>query len=387
MFHLGRLRKEMEVSVIIPCLNEEETIGACINKALTSFEVLGLEAEVIVVDNGSQDNSTEIAQKSGAKVIHQQAKGYGNAYLKGFSQAKGKFIIMADGDDTYNLLEIKPFIDKLREGYDFVIGSRFKGKILPGGMPWLNRYIGNPILTGFLNLFFQAHISDAHCGFRAITKDALERINLKAGGMEFASEMIIDVLREKLKIAQVPITYHPRKGRSKLKPISDAWRHMRFMLLYSPTYLFLLPGGFLFGLGLLVLLLLLFGSFSFAGHRFDVHAMVLASFSAILGFQILNLGLYSKTYAHLWGFQRQVSLEKFYKVFKLEKGIILGLSLFCLGFLAGVYIFYQWFKTGFGALNALRLALFALTFMVIGIQTIFSSFFLSLMSLQRRKLD
>lgn len=375
--------RKIDLSVILPCLNEEKSIGICIQKAFKSFRDLGLEAEVIVSDNGSQDKSVEIAKAQGAKIVHQPIKGYGNAYLKGFSEADGRFIIMADADDTYDLSEIKPFIEKLKEGYDFVLGSRFKGKILPRAMSWSHRYIGNFLLTGFLNLFFKANLSDVQCGFRAITKDALKRINLKSGGMEFASEMVVEALRAGLKIAEVPITYYPRQGKSKLHPFSDAWRHMRFMLLYSPNYLFLLPGGLLFALGGVVLIFLLFGSFSLAGHRFDLHAMILASFLTILGFQILNLGLYAKTYAFLTGFTKNTFLEKFYQRFNLEKGIALGLFSFALGFLTGVYIIFQWAKTGFQALEAVRPAVFSLTAMVIGIQIIFSSFFLSLISVQK----
>jgi glycosyltransferase involved in cell wall biosynthesis len=374
----------MEISVVLPCLNEEETIGTCVHKASQALRDLGLRGEVVVCDNGSTDASARLAQTAGAKVVFQPQRGYGNAYLKGLEAARARYIVMADADDSYDLSQLGLLIEKLRQGFDLVIGSRFKGKILPGAMSWSHRYIGNPILTGTLNLFFKARISDAHSGFRAIKREALDRLALSTGGMEFASEMIIQALRENLKIVEVPIVYHPRKGVSKLAPLSDAWRHLRFMLLFSPTYLFLFPGGFLFILGLCGLVLFLPGRFSLFGHRFDVHAMVFASLFSILGFQIITLGLYAKTYALLEGYERENKLLKmFYRRFKLEKGLALGLGLFLLGVSINIYIVYKWVKGGLGSLNEARGALFALTFTVIGLQTVFSSFFLSMLGIQR----
>ena len=376
----------IEVSVVFPCLNEQESIGGCIQKAFSVIKESGLSGEVIVSDNGSTDNSIEIARSLGAKVVQQPEKGYGNAYLKGFAEAKGAFVVMADSDSTYDISEMGALIEKLKSGYDMVIGSRFKGKILKGAMPWPNRYIGNPILTGFLNIFFNSKVSDAHSGFRAMTQDALKRLKLNTGGMEFASEMVIKAIKAKLKMAEVPITYYPRQGKSKLNPFPDAWRHMRFMLLYSPNYLFLIPGGFLFILGLLVLLLSGWQKLVLFGHRFDIHAMVFSSAFCLLGFQIINLGLYAKTYALLAGFEeKDPLLQKFYAKFNLEKGLILGALVFLLGFSGLIAIFYRWVSEGFGPLNEVRLALFSLTFMVMGIQTIFSSFFLSLLGIERKR--
>lgn len=376
---------KIEVSIIIPCLNEEETIGICVQKCMQVFRTQNLAGEVIVVDNGSADNSKTIAANSGAKVVSQPLKGYGAAYLKGFEVAQGRFLAMGDADDTYDFRDIPVLIKGLREGYDLVIGSRFRGKILKGAMSFSHRYIGNPILTAILNIFFSSRISDAHSGFRAITRDAFNRLNLKTTGMEFASEMIVASLRERLRIKEVPITYYPRKGESKLLPLSDAWRHTRFMLLFSPNWLFIIPGLGLFVLGFLALLFSGWGKLVFLGHRFDIHSMIFFAFFSLLGFQIINLGLFAKTYSFLEGFEKQDALlKKFYKKFNLERGIILGGITFLLGFLGSFYIVIKWIHSGFGPLNEARFCLLGLFLMVVGIQTIFSSFFLSLLGLPKR---
>lgn len=276
----------LEVSVVMPCLNEEATIGICIEKALKALDTLGVSGEVVIRDNGSTDRSIEIARAYGDRVVivHEAERGYGSAYLKGFETARGRHILMGDSDDTYDLSELNRFLETLREGYDLVIGNRFKGHILPGAMTWSHRYIGNPVLSGILNLFFRTGIGDAHCGMRAFTRSAYERMHLQTTGMEFASEMIINASKAGLRMTEIPITYYPRRTRSKLNSLSDGWRHLRFMLLYSPTWLFLFPGSILFGLGILILLLLLPGPFLIAGHAYDIHFMVLGSMLALLGF-------------------------------------------------------------------------------------------------------
>ncbi len=377
--------EETEVSIIMPCLNEEETIEICVKKALASLERLGKRGEVIVVDNGSKDNSAEVARKAGAKVIFEPEKGYGSALLRGFEEAKGKFIIMGDADDTYDFSQIDRLLNPLYEGFDFVIGSRFKGKIHKGAMSWSHRFIGNPILSGMCRLFFHHRFSDVHCGMRAITKEAYQKLNLQTKGMEFASEMLVTALREGLKIKEIPIDYYLRKGVSKLRPFKDAWRHLRFMFLFSPNYLFLLPGGALFILGLLLLFLLLPGPFLAFGRRWDIHLMIIGSLSAILGFQILSLGFYAKTYSLLEGFLKKDRLICFLQShFNLEKGIFLGLLFFLIGLCINLYILLEWVIKRFGALDRVRLALAGVTFMIIGIQIIFSSFFLSILGLKKR---
>ena len=226
---------DVEISVVMPCLDEEETIGACIEKAWQGIESSGFRGEVVVSDNGSCDASVEIAEKLGARVVHQPVRGYGSAYLKGIREARGQYIIIGDSDDTYDFTEVDRFVMPLQDGYDLAMGSRFEGEILPDAMPWLHQYIGNPVLTGILNLFFRAGVSDAHCGIRAFTRDAFQRMHLQTSGMEFASEMVINAAKADLHIAEVPVTYYPRLGESKLHSFRDGWRHLRFMLLYSPT--------------------------------------------------------------------------------------------------------------------------------------------------------
>ncbi len=375
----------MELSVVMPCLNEEKTIGVCIQKAMKAMEDKGVTGEVIVVDNGSTDNSAKIANSMGARVISQPVMGYGSAYLMGLEEAKGKYIIMADADNTYDLQELGEFLDSFNAGYEFCIGSRFKGKILSGAMPWLHRYIGNPILTGLLNLFFGAKISDAHCGLRAITKEAYKKMNLKTLGMEFASEMVIKALKLKLKIKEIPITYYPRQGKSKLNSFRDGWRHLRFMLLYSPTYLFLIPGLLMFFPGLVILLVLLPGPLILGKLFFDIHYMVLGSLLAILGFQTVNLGVYAKAYSLTEHFEENDRIiEWFLRYFNLERGLIIGASVTLSGLAINGYILIRWILGNFGPLSEIRPGLVALTFTVIGIQMIFSSFFLSILGIKKK---
>lgn len=228
--------KIIEVSVVMPCLNEEETLGTCIEKSQHTLKALGIPGEVVIADNGSTDKSVAIAKDYGARVVHQATRGYGAAYLAGFAAAQGHYIIMGDSDDTYDFTDLERFITPLQnDGYDFVIGNRFQGEILPGAMPWVRRYIGNPILSGMLRLLWGTYISDSHCGMRAFTQDAYKRLNLKTTGMEFASEMVIKALQAELKILEIPITYHPRRGESKLNEIRDGLRHIRFMLKHKLT--------------------------------------------------------------------------------------------------------------------------------------------------------
>src|SRR3989344_3265046 len=290
-------KKLPEISIVMPCLNEEAGIRASIKKAKLAINKHKLSAEIIVSDNGSTDNSVKIAKKLDAKVVFQKKKGYGNAYIRGFSAAKGKYFVMGDSDDTYDFREIHKFIKPLRNGFDVVMGSRFEGKILDGAMTWSHRYIGNPILSGMLRIMFGTSVTDSHCGMRSFTKEAYKKMELKTPGMEFASEMVVKALYHKLKIIEVPITYHPRKGESKLLGMKDAWRHLRFMFMYSPNYLFLFPGAFLFGTGFLSMLALLTGPYFLFNHGFDLHALVLASLLTILGFQIVISGFYAKIFA------------------------------------------------------------------------------------------
>ena len=377
--------EKIDVSIVMPCLNEQATIGACIEKAQRTMKDLGTRGEVIVADNGSTDGSATIAESLGATVVHQPIRGYGAAYLAGIAAAQGKYIIIGDSDDTYDFTDLERFIEPLHNGYDLVMGSRFKGEILPGAMSWSHRYIGNPILSGILRWFFKTDISDAHCGMRAFTRDAYDKMALQTTGMEFASEMVVKAVQEDLKIYEVPITYYPREGESKLSSFRDAWRHLRFMLLLSPTHLFVLPGSLFFILGMLALLIMLPGPVQIGSHAYDIHVMTLAGFVTLLGYQVLSMGITARAYAVAARFVKKDNLiAGLYKVFTLERGIVLGVLLFLCGIAIDIWVAWIWIRGGFGPLNEIRAALFALVCMVLGVQTAFSSFLLSLFAIPHR---
>jgi len=373
----------IKVSVVLPCLDEEKAIGVCIRKIQEVLEKEGLTYEILVVDNGSQDRSREIAAALGAKVIREEQRGYGAAYLRGFKDAQGEYFVIGDSDDTYDFYEIPKFIKALKEGYDFVIGSRFKGQIAKGAMPWPHRYIGNPLLSGMCRLFFRTKLSDIHCGLRAFTRQAYEKMKLRTKGMEFATEMAVAALQNNLRIAEVGVSYHLRLGKSKLNPLFDAWRHIRFMLFYCPVWLYFIPGVIGFTLGIITLLILLKGPALFLGHYWDIHMMIFASSLCILSYQVLNIGIYAHTYAIHRGLLKYDALTLFFKRhFSLERGILLGVILFIVGFGINIWIFGEWFSRNFGALYRIRESIFAMTLLIIGIQTFFSSFFISLLFME-----
>lgn len=373
------------VSVVLPCLNEEETVGLCVDKIREVFAKENINGEIVVVDNGSTDSSRQICESRGVRVVSEPVRGYGAAYLRGLREAKGKYVIIADSDNTYDFYDIPKFIDCLKKGGDFVMGSRFKGKMQKGAMSWSHRYIGNPILSGLTRLFFRTRLSDIHCGMRAFTSAAYNCMGLSTAGMEFATEMVVAALQNNLKICEVPVNYYPRKGESKLMPLADAWRHIRFMLLYCPVWLYFIPGavGFIFGIG--ILLLLLRGPFLFLGRYWDIHLMVFASVFCIFSYQILNLGVYAHTFAIRQGFLKYDKLTLFFqRHFNLERGLILGGAVFAVGFIITLFIFLEWFARHFGAMYRIREAILAMTLFVIGLQTIFSSFFISLLFLEKK---
>lgn len=377
--------KTPEISIVMPCLNEERGIGVSVKKAKEAIKKNKLSAEIIVSDNGSTDNSVIIAKKLGARIVFQKRKGYGAAYLKGLSETKGKYIVMGDSDATYDFKDIPKFVKPLQNGFDVVMGSRFKGKILKGAMSWSHRYIGNPILSGMLRIMFGTSVSDSHCGMRSFTRKAYKKMDLKTTGMEFASEMVVKALYHKLKIAEVPITYHPRKGDSKLVGLKDAWRHLRFMLMYSPNYLFLLPGSILFITGFVSMLILLRGPIFLFNHGFDLHVLTLASLFTILGFQIIISGFYAKIFAFTQKLNTHSRLlELLFKYFNLEKGLLIGVLLVLIGIVINIAIFTFWANMGYGELEALRPEIFASTIIIIGFQMIFSSFLFSIMGLMSR---
>jgi glycosyltransferase involved in cell wall biosynthesis len=379
-----------EVSVILPCLNEAETVGTCVTKAVETLRRLNVCGEVLVIDNGSTDASAEIAVQCGARVVREEQRGYGSALMRGAEEARGPFIIMADADDSYDLTDLERFIQGLRGGADLVMGTRFKGRIEPGAMPPLHRWIGNPILSGILNFLFRAGVSDAHCGMRAFTKDSYHRMQLRTTGMEFASEMVIKAALAKMRIVETPITLHPAgRGRPPhLRSFRDGWRHLRFMLLSSPTHLFLVPGALCMIVGLLPLLTLGAGPRFVGNLRFDIHYMVLGSLLTVLGFQIVTTGLFAKAYSHtarLYTADRTLAVMTRY--FNLERGLVVGAVLFFAGFGIDLSILLHWLATGMGTLDAVRPAIQASTLMILGAQTVFSSFFLSMLALPRREGD
>ena len=372
----------VELSIVMPCLNEEDTLGICIQKAKDTVAKLNLDAEIIVADNGSTDGSVAIARKLGARVVLEPNRGYGNAYRKGFRAATGKYIIMGDSDDSYDWTEIGRFLQPLREGYDLVMGTRLKGAIDPGAMPFLHRYLGIPVLTGVLNLLFRAGISDAHCGMRAFTRDAYQRMHLRTAGMEFASEMVIKAAKAKLRMTEIPITLHKDKRlRSPhLRTWRDGWRHLRFMLMYSPTWLFMIPGMVTLILGLAILVILFPGSIRIAGREIDVHTMVLGGLLTTLGVQILSTGLFARVYSYERHFDRDDKLLRgLARYFNLERGVILGLVVLVIGLVLDVTVAREWIQSGFGPLDALRRAILGSTLLAVGTQIIFSSFFLSML--------
>ena len=370
------------VSVVIPCLNEEENIEQCVRDALKALAAGGLSGEVLVVDNDSEDRSSELAEAAGARVILERRRGYGSAYLAGFAAARGEYIVMADADLTYDFGEISRFVDELQGGAQLVMGDRMDN-IKPGAMPWLHRYIGNPILTGILNLFFRTGVGDAHCGMRALRRDVLPALDLRTTGMEFASEMVIRASKENLVISEVPIEYHPRGGESKLSSFRDGWRHLRFLLVHSPTHLFIVPGALMSGLGVLVSATVLF-NLDVLGRRWDLHTLIGGSLLTIVGAEVLTMGLCAHAYGTYFMGEKDEWFDRARSRFRLEHGLALGGSIMLAGLAVGAVVIIHWISRGFGALAEERLAIVAATLLIVGLQLFFSSFLLSILGLRRR---
>jgi glycosyltransferase involved in cell wall biosynthesis len=350
------------ISIIMPCLNEEKSIGNCIDKTTKVIKQNKLNAEIIIIDNNSTDKSYKIIKNKiknnkkqknlpNIKTFKQKKRGYGSAYLKGFEKAKGRYIIMIDSDETYDFRQIPDFVKELEKSYNFVIGNRFKGNMEKNAMPFSHKYIGNPILSGILRLFFKTKIQDSHCGMRAIKKSALNKLNLQTTGMEFASEMVIKAIKNKLKIKQIPINYYKRKGKSKLKSFSDAWRHLRFMLLYSPLFLFFLPGFILFLLGIESMIFLYFLNPEIFGIRLYFHPMFVSSLFIVIGYQLMIFAGFAKTYAITHLKERNIIIERICKKITIEKAGIFGFLLILAGILIYLIILLKWLSTNFGSLN------------------------------------
>ena len=374
---------EFAVSVVIPCLNEADSIERCVRAALRALEASGLAGEVIVADNDSDDGSPLLAAAAGAIVVHQPVRGYGSAYMAGFAAARGLYIVMADADLTYDFDEIPRFVAELKKGADLVIGDRMKN-IHPGAMPWHHRYIGNPLLSGFLNLLFKTGIDDAHCGMRALRRDRLAQLDLRTTGMEFASEMVIRAAKENLVLAQFPIEYHPRGGESKLSSFRDGWRHLRFLLVHSPNHLFILPGAVMSVVGALIELLAV-SRLSLLGRVWGFHALIGGSLLAIVGTQVFALGICAHTYATYYMNERDAWFDRARERFGLEHGLALGGLFTCVGVVGGTIIVLDWIGHGFGALAYEYLAVLAATLIIVGIQVFFTSFLISILGLRRQR--
>lgn len=379
--------KKAEVSVVIPCLNEANSLAICVDKARNAFRAAGLSGEVIVADNGSTDGSTQIAEEHGARVIRVPERGYGAALRAGIAAARGPFIIMGDADDSYDFTDVPRFVEKLREGYEIVMGNRFRGGIKPGAMPRLHKYFGNPGLTALLNTFFHARIGDSYCGMRGFTRSLYDRLDLRSSGMEFALEMIIKSAQIGARISEIPIILWPdKRGRAPhLRSFRDGWRSLRFMLLYAPNWLFLLPGSALVAAGLFFVFWLLPGPRRISPHVvLDIHTMIFGVIFTLLGVQVFSIGAFAKVFSYAERFDRRsVSLRRLLKRVTLESGLLLGGALFLIGFGGCAWVTWQWAASGFGELHEVRQVLFWSMWLFLGLQVIFASFLLSMLGISR----
>jgi glycosyltransferase involved in cell wall biosynthesis len=382
--------EHIQLSVVMPCLNESATVGTCVNKALETMRHHGIRGEVLVADNGSTDGSQQIASDHGARVVKVETRGYGSALRAGIAAARGQFILMGDADDSYDFTQLPAFLHKLEEGYDLVMGNRFEGEILAGAMPPLHRYLGNPVLTGIGRLFFKSPLGDFHCGLRAFRKDAIERLQLRTLGMEFASEMIVKAARFGLRVTEIPTTLSP-DGRNRaphLRTWHDGWRHLRFLLLYSPRWLFLYPGIALLFLGISISVWLLPGPRMIGTVGFDVHTLLFAAMAILIGFQSILFATFSKVFAISEGLlPEDERLNRLFAYITLEVGLVVGFLLVLVGAGAWVFSLEYWRLHHFGALDpekTLRIVIPGVVFFTLGFQIILSSFFLSVLGMARR---
>ena len=377
----------LELSIVMPCLNEVETLATCIHKAQRAIAKLGLAAEIIVADNGSTDGSQMVARELGVRVVDVARKGYGSALIGGIDAARGRFVIMGDADDSYDFGAIGLLLDRLREGNDLVMGNRFAGGIQEGAMVWSHRWVGNPALTFISRMLFRTPVGDMHCGLRGFRKDAYEKLRLRATGMEFASEMVIKASLRRLKIAEVPVTLSP-DGRSRpphLRTWRDGWRHLRFMLLFSPRWLFLYPGIALFTAGLLAGAALEIGPVKVGPFGFDIHTLLLAGFCCLIGYQLIVFAVFTKVFAMRMGFHPpNPTYASMFRYVRLETGLVVGALMFLLGVAGTVVAILSWGAAGFGALDprlTMREIIPASVLLTLGVQTIFASFFLSILGI------
>jgi glycosyltransferase involved in cell wall biosynthesis len=379
-----------ELSIIMPCLNEAETLEICIKKAQEFLKSHNIVGEVVVADNGSTDGSPEIAKSCKARLVQVPEPGYGSALMGGIAAAQGTYIIMGDADDSYDFFNLMPFVQKLREGYDLVMGNRFKGGIKPGGMPFLHKYLGNPILTVIGRWFFNSPVGDFHCGLRGFRKESIDRLKLQTTGMEFASEMVVKATLNKLRICEVPTTLSPdgRSRKSHLRTWRDGWRHLRFMLLYSPRWLFLYPGASLMLLGLIMMVVLMAGPLTLGNITFDINTLMYATAAVIVGFQMIAFAVFAKVFAvNAKLLPEDPRLNFISEKPVLEVGIVLGGILCSIGMIGSIIAVISWESASFGPLipsSVMRTVIPSVTAVILGIQLIISSFFIALLTIQRR---
>ena len=381
----------MELTVVMPCLNEAETVATCVAKAVRFIADTGISGEVVVADNGSTDGSQRLAQEAGARVVPVNDKGYGNALMGGIVAARGEYVIMGDADDSYDFSNLMPFITQLRKGADLVMGNRFAGGIEPGAMPKLHRYLGNPVLSFVGRLFFRSPIGDFHCGLRGFRKDSALSLGLQATGMEFASEMVVKATLANQKITEVPTTL-AKDGRSHpphLRSWRDGWRHLRFLLLFSPRWLFFLPGLFLFGAGLLIGATIAAGPLTIGGVTFDVDTLVAASAMVVIGFQAVLFWLFTQVYAGSEGFlPEEPKVQRLLGNLSLERGLLAGAAIGIAGLVGLIFSLTYWQANKFGQLNyehALRLMVPSVTALVVSCQVILGTFFLSILGIKQTR--
>ncbi|HVM76060.1 MAG TPA: glycosyltransferase [Candidatus Saccharimonadales bacterium] len=378
---------QLDVSVVIPCLNEANSLSFCIGKAQGALQKSGLRGEVIVADNGSTDGSIEIAESHGARVVHVKERGYGAALKAGIATSRGTYVIMGDADDSYDFSEVPNFVQRLNQDFDLVMGNRFAGGVKPGAMPPLHRYFGNPGLTWLINTLFGTGAGDCYCGMRGFRRSLYDKLDLRSSGMEFALEFVIKASQIEARISEIPIILWPdKRGRPPhLRSFRDGWRSLRFILMYAPNWLYLVPGGLLMILGLIIVACLLPGPLKVTPRvTLDVHTMVFGVIFTLIGAQILSIGAFAKVFSYASRFDRgTVSLKRILKRITLETGLIVGAVMFLIGFSGCAWISWKWMSGGFGQLFEVRYVLFWAMWLFLGMQVIFSSFFLSMLGISR----
>ena len=376
-----------ELTILMPCLNEAETLSRCIQKAKSFLQIENIKGEILIADNGSTDGSQLIAEEAGARVINVATRGYGAALKSGIAAARGQYVVMGDADDSYDFQSLGSFVDKLRDGYDLVMGNRFRGGIQKGAMPFLNRYLGNPVLSMIGRILFKSNIGDFHCGLRGFSRERFSKLNLQGDGMEFASEMVVKATLNHYKITEVPTSLHP-DGRSRkphLRPWRDGWRHLRLLLLFCPRWLFFYPGLTLLGIGFLLMSVLSFGKMEVNHVNFDIHTMLFAALFMIVGAQSLCFSISTSLIAN--DYLSLSSSSLFLKRFSLEKGLLFGVLLILCGGWGALYTVFYWAQLTFGELvpsHVMRILIPSVTAIILGVQLIFSSFFLSMLKMYQR---